>query len=74
MVLGKGMMFSVSLLISVVCIIDASPCNSDATTVQGDLEKSNRQNGKQAVKYIRKGFSEVLKDSGTLFEIVAFLA
>jgi len=67
MVLGKGMMFSVSLLISVVGMIGASPCKSDATTVQGEFEKSNRQNRKQTVKWVTRGFQGFYKALGTLY-------
>jgi len=31
------------------------------STVQGDVEKSNRQNRKQTVKWIKRGFQEVYK-------------
>jgi hypothetical protein len=48
-------------------MIGASPCNSDATTVQGDFEKSNRQNRKQAVKWVTRGFQEFNKALGTLY-------
>src|SRR5947199_5067103 len=72
MVPGKGMMFSVSLLISVVDMIGASPYKSDATTVQGDFEKSNRQNRKQAVKWITRGYQCFFKAPETLYQIDTF--
>jgi hypothetical protein len=36
------------------------------STVQVDVEKSNRQNRKQTVKWIKRGFQEVYKAPGTL--------